>query len=124
MEHLGAEYLAVVAEAIRLARIDAAAHVADPRFVDVPLAWMLSDERVRELRAEVTRRLGPSRARERGRAGRSTRAGRTGRARSAGRIRRARPAPERSTTHLGAADGSGLAVNITQTLGSSYGSGV
>src|SRR5437660_3166963 len=33
-------------------------------------------------------------------------------------------APERSTTHLAAADESGLAVNITQTLGSSYGSGV
>ena len=124
MEHLGAEYLAVVAEAIRLARIDAAAHVADPRFVEVPLAWMLSDKRVRELRAEVTRRLEPSRVRERGRTGRSPRAGRVGRARSAGRIRRARPARERSTTHLAAADATGLAVNITQTLGSSYGSGV
>src|SRR2546426_10025984 len=66
MEHLGAEYLAIVAEAIRLARIDAAAHVADPRFVEVPLAWMLSGERIRELRAEVTRRLEPSRVRGRG----------------------------------------------------------
>ncbi|HYM91291.1 MAG TPA: gamma-glutamyltransferase, partial [bacterium] len=115
MEHLGAEYLALVAEAIRLARMDSAANVADPLFFDVPIAWMLSDERVRELRAEVTRRVDTSRARGRGRAG--------ARGRTADRVRRARPAPERSTTHLAAADGSGLAVNITQTLGSSYGAG-
>jgi gamma-glutamyltranspeptidase/glutathione hydrolase len=123
MEHLGPDYLALVAETIRLARMDAASHVADPRFVGVPLAWMLSDERVGELRAEVIRRLEATRRRDRpGRTGRSARNG--VRRRPAGRIRRARPAPERSTTHLAAADGSGLAVNITQTLGSSYGSGV
>jgi gamma-glutamyltranspeptidase / glutathione hydrolase len=113
MEHLGPDYLALLAEAIRLARMDAASHVADPDFVDVPLEWMLSDERIGELRAEVTRRLDA--ARKRRRAGRASRNGAR---------RRARPAPERSTTHLAAADGGGLAVNITQTLGSSYGSGV
>jgi gamma-glutamyltranspeptidase/glutathione hydrolase len=122
MEHLGADYLALVAEAIRLARMDAAAHVGDPLFVDVPLEWMLSDERVRELRAEVTRRLDAARAKTRGRSARAGRNG--GRRRGTGRIRRARSAPERSTTHLAAADASGLSVNITQTLGSSYGSGV
>jgi gamma-glutamyltranspeptidase/glutathione hydrolase len=74
---------------------------------------MLSDERIGELRTEVTRRLDA--ARKRRRAGRASRNGAR---------RRARPAPERSTTHLAAADGGGLAVNITQTLGSSYGSGV
>lgn len=120
MEHLGADYLALVAETIRLARLDAASNVADPNFVDVPLAWMLSDERVGELRTEVTRRVEASR--KRGRAGRASRNG--ARRRTAGRIRRARPTPERSTTHLAAADEDGLAVNITQTLGSSYGSGV
>jgi len=51
------------AEAIRLARLDAAAHVADPLFVDVPIEWMLSDERIEQLRKEVRRRLKPARAR-------------------------------------------------------------
>jgi gamma-glutamyltranspeptidase/glutathione hydrolase len=115
LEHLGADYVATVAEAIRLARMDAAAHVADPDFVDVPIEWMLSDERVGELRAEVLRRLEAP-----GRRGRS----RPAAARRPARIRRAGSAPERSTTHLAAADASGLAVNITQTLGSGYGSGV
>jgi gamma-glutamyltranspeptidase/glutathione hydrolase len=109
---LGADNLAVTAEAIRLARMDAATHVADPAFVEVPLAWMLSDERIEQLRAEVRKRLKAARGRA---------------ARSNGRrvpIRRAGRARERSTTHLAAADASGLAVNITQTIGSGYGSGV
>ncbi len=118
LDPLGPDFIALVAEAIRLARMDAAAHVADPALVDVPLAWMISDERIAELTAEVVRR---------------TRAVRAGAARASdsaaprarpGRIRRARRSPERSTTHLAAADASGLAINITQTLGSSYGSGV
>jgi gamma-glutamyltranspeptidase / glutathione hydrolase len=123
MEHLGPEYLALVAEAIRLARMDAASHVADPNFFEVPIGWLLGDDRVGDLRAEVNRRLAPSR--RRARAGAARRAVRAGGRRSAvGRIRRARPAPDRSTTHLSAADGNGLAINITQTLGSGYGSGV
>jgi len=97
--------------------MDAATHVADPLFVDVPLAWMLSDERVDQLRKEVGKRLRAARARATRGAGDARTGGRA-------RIRRARKAPERSTTHLAAADASGLAVNITQTLGGSYGSGV
>jgi gamma-glutamyltranspeptidase/glutathione hydrolase len=108
----------MIAEAIRLARMDAAAHVADPLFVNVPLKWMLSDERVDELRKEVAKRLRAGQARAKRAAG-------DGRTRGRGaRIRRARKAPERSTTHLSAADGRGLAVNITQTIGSAFGSGV
>jgi gamma-glutamyltranspeptidase/glutathione hydrolase len=113
---LGPDALATIAEAIRLARMDCHEHVADPRFVDVPLAWMISDERIDELRAETAKRLRAGRRRA-GRNGAGTR-------RPAARIRRARRAAERSTTHLGAADASGLAVNITQTIGSSFGSGV
>ena len=116
LDPLGPDYLALAAEAIRLARLDAAAHVADPAFVDVPIQWMLSDERVEQLRAEVRRRLHGAKSR----AGRAARARQPVRA----RIRKARRAPERSTTHLSAADASGLAVNITQTIGSGYGSGV
>ncbi len=113
---LGPDALATIAEAIRLARMDCHKYVADPRFVDVPLAWMISDERIDELRAEVVKRVKAARRR-------GARNGNAGR-RPAARIRRARRAPERSTTHLGAADASGLAVNITQTVGSSFGSGV
>lgn len=114
----GPDYVALAAEAIRLARMDAATHVADPLFVEVPIPWMLSDERIGELRAEVERRL-------RGASGRTGRSSGNGPAPArGGRMRRARPSPERSTTHLAAADGSGLAINVTQTLGSSYGSGV
>ena len=121
MDPLGPDFIACVAEAIRLARMDASAHVADPARVDVPLAWMLSDERIAELRAEVVDRTGAVRARAA--VSRGARRAAAVRARQ-GRIRRARKSPERSTTHLAAADASGLAINITQTLGSSYGSGV
>jgi gamma-glutamyltranspeptidase / glutathione hydrolase len=121
MDPLGPDFIALVAEAIRLARMDASAHVADPGRVDVPLAWMLSDERIAELRAQVSGRIRAARAG----AGVSRRAAGAASPRSRpGRIRRARRSPERSTTHLAAADASGLAINITQTLGSSYGSGV
>jgi gamma-glutamyltranspeptidase / glutathione hydrolase len=113
LDPLGPEYLSLAAEAIRLARVDAAAHVADPEFVDVPVEWMLSDKRIGELRAETARRVGVS--------GRKTRAVRPARP---GRIRQAKRIRERSTTHLAAADASGLAINITQTIGSGYGSGV
>jgi gamma-glutamyltranspeptidase/glutathione hydrolase len=77
---------------------------------------MLSEERVEELRGEVRRRLRAAKSR----AGRAARERQPVRA----RIRKARRAPERSTTHFSAADASGLAVNITQTIGSGYGSGV
>ena len=121
LDPLGPDYIALTAEAIRLARMDAAAHVADPEIVDVPLARMLPDERIAELRAEVARRVKAARPPASG----SPRSARGRRVRvTAGRARRARSSPERSTTHLAAADASGLAVNITQTLGGSYGSGV
>jgi gamma-glutamyltranspeptidase/glutathione hydrolase len=122
MEYLGPDYLALVAEAIRIARMESATHVGDPRFVDVPLDWMLSEERVGELRAEVGRRLEAT-----GRQRRSRQRGRSVSNRltaSADGIHKAGPGAERSTTHLAAADENGLAVNITQTLGAGYGSGV
>src|SRR5205807_9655904 len=76
MDPLGPDYIGLVAEAIRLARMDAATHIADPLFVDVPLDWMLSDGRIAELRAVVSRRgkaaLGKA---GRGKAARSSAAG-------------------------------------------------
>jgi len=126
MDPLGPDYIGLVAEAIRLARMDAATHIADPLFVDVPLDWMLSDGRIAELRGVVSRRVKAALGKAgRGKAARSSASGRGRRGgAAAGRIRRAGTAPEQSTTHLGAADGSGLAVNITQTIGGGYGSGV
>ncbi len=121
MDPLGPDFIALVAEAIRLARMDAYANVADPARVDVPIDWMLSDKRIAELKAQVVDR---TRAGHTGVAASRRAVGATSSRSQSGRIRRARRSPERSTTHLAAADASGLAINITQTLGSSYGSGV
>lgn len=104
MEHLGPDHLAVIAEACRAARMDTERLVADPAFVPVPVAQMLGAERTGTLRAEMRARL----ERPRGRP--------------------ATPAAIRggaaSTTHLAACDASGLAVNITHSLGGGFGSGV
>ena len=104
MEHLGPDHLAVIAEASRAARMDTERHVGDPAFVDVPVARLLGGERTAQLREEMRARL------ER----------RPTRAPAAAAIR----GGSASTTHLAACDASGLAVNITHSLGSGFGSGV
>ncbi len=119
-EFLSPAYIALVAEAMRLARVDTAMHVADPLFVDVPLPWLLSDERIQELRADVTRRL-EAQGRE---AFLPTSAASVTPRSGTAQMRRAKPVSERSTTHLAAADAAGMAVNITQSIGVAYGSGV
>ncbi len=120
LDFLGPAHTALVAEAIRLARVETAMHVAVPESVEVPLAWLLSDKRIQELRAELTQRL---KATERETNQISSDPG-AGRRRRTARIHRAKSASERSTTHLAAADATGMAVNITQSLGSPYGAGV
>ena len=104
MEHLGPDHLALIAEASRAARMDTDRFVGDPAFVKVPVARLLSKEHTEELRAEMRARL----ARSGGRGG-SAAGGPSGTA---------------STTHLAACDASGMAVNITHSLGSGFGSGV
>lgn len=103
-EHLGPDHLAVIAEACRAARMDTERFVADPAFVPVPVERMLGAERTDALQAEMRSRLGRARARP------------------------VAAAPIRggaaSTTHLAACDASGLAVNITHSLGGGFGSGV
>ncbi len=105
--HLSPDHLAAVAEASRAARLDTDRYVGDPAFVEVPVARLLSDEHTRELRAQAEWRLRAPAAV----------AGATG-AEANGADSGA------STTHLAAADASGLAVNITHSLGHGFGSGV
>ena len=106
--HLSPDHLALVAEAARAARLDTDRYVGDPAFLEVPVARLLSDEHTRELRAQVERRLrAPS-----------------GVARAAGAETYGAGDSGASTTHLAAADASGLAVNITHSLGHGFGSGV
>jgi gamma-glutamyltranspeptidase/glutathione hydrolase len=104
LAHLGPEHLAVIAEACRAARLDTDRHVGDPDVIDVPVERLLGPAHTDGLRATMRERLGAS-----------------------------RPAPvlsggsagaPASTTHLAAADASGLAVNATQSLGNGFGSGI
>ncbi len=105
VEHLGPDHLAVIAEASRAARMDTERFAGDPAFVLVPVDRLLGAERTETLRAEMRGRL------ERP----------PGRAAAAGAPIRGGSA---STTHLAACDASGLAVNITHSLGGGFGSGV
>jgi gamma-glutamyltranspeptidase/glutathione hydrolase len=105
--HLTPDHLALVAEACRAARMDTERFIGDPAFREVPTDRLLSAEHTRELRAEVDRHLGAA----------SAVAGTPGGAGDGG-------GGIASTTHLAAADASGLAVNITHSLGSGFGSGV
>jgi gamma-glutamyltranspeptidase/glutathione hydrolase len=104
MPHLGPDHLAVIAEAARAARVLTDRHVGDPDRVSVPVADLLSAGRVESLRAEM-----------RGRLGARTAPVPTGAAAGGAGA---------STTHLAACDRSGLAVNITHSLGGGFGSGV
>jgi gamma-glutamyltranspeptidase/glutathione hydrolase len=106
--HLSPEHFTLVAEAARAARMDTDRYVGDPTFVDVPVARLLSAQHTKEHRAEVDRRLQASPA-----VAGSMPGGASGEGGGTA-----------STTHLAAADASGLAVNITHSLGHGFGSGV
>jgi gamma-glutamyltranspeptidase / glutathione hydrolase len=105
MPHLGPDHLATVAEAARAARMDTERFVGDPAVVPVDVERLLGAARVDELRGEMRGRL-------------ERRTGRPVRAVAGG------AGPGGSTTHLAACDASGLAVNITHSLGTGFGSGV
>lgn len=108
MAHLGPDHLAVIAEASRAARVDTDRFVGDPAFLAVPVEGLLGAGRTESLRAEMRARLEGTRAAAVPVAGGSG----------------ADPRPTGSTTHLAACDASGLAVNITHSLGGGFGSGV
>jgi gamma-glutamyltranspeptidase/glutathione hydrolase len=105
--HLGPDHLGVIAEASRAARMDTDRFVGDPAFVPVPVEGLLGEARTEALRAEMRSRL----ERSRPAVSAAIAGGRGGE-------------PTASTTHLAACDASGLAVNITHSLGAVFGSGV
>jgi gamma-glutamyltranspeptidase / glutathione hydrolase len=104
-EHLGPDHLAVIAEAARAARLDTHRHIGDPDVIAVPIERLLSSARTEALRAEMRARLESSRQPVAVAGGSGGGAG-------------------ASTTHLAAMDASGLAVNVTQSLGNGFGSGI
>ncbi len=103
--HLGPEHIGLVAEAARLARVDTDRYVGDPDHVPLAVERVLAGGHIDDLSAEVRRRLAAA-------------------ASGAGRVAAGGGWPGASTTHLAAADATGLAVNITHSLGSGFGSGV
>ncbi|MBI4277736.1 MAG: gamma-glutamyltransferase [Armatimonadetes bacterium] len=114
MGHNTGDHLVTLAEVIRLARLDTDRYIGDPDFVEVPVDYLIGKEHAAEQRARVLAALRDAGDRKTGgRAGRGGAGGKGGRA-----------ASRDSTTHLAAADRWGNAVNMTQTLGSGFGSGV
>jgi gamma-glutamyltranspeptidase/glutathione hydrolase len=105
LPHLGPDHIATIAEAARAARLDTHRHVGDPDVVDVPVERLLGAARTEALRGEMRARLESRRQAVAMAGGSGTDSG-------------------ASTTHLAAMDASGLAVNVTQSLGNGFGSGI
>lgn len=99
-----ADSIHVMAEVMKQAYADRAEHLGDPAFHEVPVAWLTSADRAREIASRVER----------------------DRARPAREISAGRPAPRESpdTTHYSIVDRFGNAVAITTTLNFSFGSGI
>jgi gamma-glutamyltranspeptidase/glutathione hydrolase len=55
LEHNSAEYVRIVAEAMKRATIDKDAHVGDPKFVKVPVERLTSKDHAREMADEIKR---------------------------------------------------------------------
>ncbi len=103
--HNSAAYLHLIGEVQRLAIADRNRYVADPEFVSVPLAQLLSKEYATERRRLISsERTMPSVPRPEN-------------------FPAAAPA-KGNTTHLTAVDEAGNMVSLTQTLGAWFGSGV
>ena len=119
MEHLGSDHLATIAEAARAARVDTDRYVADPDFVEVPVERLLGPDHTEELRSAMRARLSPEHEPV------AVAGGSQGGPDKASAIETAgSPGGAASTTHLAACDRSGLAVNITHSLGNGFGSGI
>jgi gamma-glutamyltranspeptidase / glutathione hydrolase len=100
MGHNSPAYVHHVAEAMRFAFRDRAAHLADMDFADVPLERLTSREYAEELRAQ----LDPDRAGE-------------------SSVSDIQPTVEaEETTHYSVVDADGMAVSVTYTLEGGYGS--
>ncbi len=98
MGHNSADYVATVAEAMKIATVDKDTRMGDPRFVDIPMDELTSKDYAATMAARI-------------RGGEKTHVARV----NAG-------APEsKDTTHLCVADDKGNVVNMTHSLGSSSG---
>ncbi len=99
--HNSAQYVHLVAEAMRRAFLDRARFLGDPDFVDAPLARLTSKAYAEQLRQTISRdRATPS---------------------APSQIAPGYESPE--TTHFSVVDGSGMAVSVTYTLEAGYGLG-
>jgi len=94
LEHNSAEYIRVVAEAMKRSTVDKDRYVGDPRFVDVPVDRLTSKDYAAGLAEEI--RLGKKAEVPRFNAGGS---------------------PSRDTTHVSVIDGEGNCVAMTHSLG-------
>jgi gamma-glutamyltranspeptidase/glutathione hydrolase len=94
LEHNSAEYIRVVAEAMKRATVDKDRHVGDPRFVEVDLDLLTDKARAEAMAADI-------------RAGVKAEVGRF----NAGAM------PARDTTHVSVIDGDGNVVTMAHSLG-------
>jgi gamma-glutamyltranspeptidase/glutathione hydrolase len=94
LEHNSAEYIRIVAEAMKRATVDKDRHVGDPRFVDVPLDRLTGKAYAATLAGEIQAR----------------RKGDVPRFNSGG-------SPSRDTTHVSVIDAEGSCVTMTHSLG-------
>jgi gamma-glutamyltranspeptidase/glutathione hydrolase len=96
MGHNTPEYIRVLAEAMKIAGRDKDRHVADPRFVSIPVAKLLSDDYAKECAARIRR-------------GEKT------------DLSRDSNPDSKHTTHVSCVDRNGLVVSMTHTLGNPSG---
>ena len=97
MGHNSVEYISTIAEAMKIATVDKDRHMGDPRFVEVPLDRLLSDEYAATMAATIKR-------------GEKTRVPRLNRG-----------ANSQDTTHVCAVDEYGNCVAMTHSLGTPSG---
>ncbi len=93
LEHNSAEYIRVVAEAMKRATVDKDRYVGDPRFVEVPVERLAGKAYAAELAAEI-------------RAGKKAEV-----------VRLNQGAPVKDTTHVSVIDADGGCVTMTHSLG-------
>jgi gamma-glutamyltranspeptidase / glutathione hydrolase len=93
LEHNGAEYVRIVAEAMKRATIDKDRHVGDPKFIEVPVERLTGREYATPLAEEIRAR------------------------RKADVPRFNAGAPSRDTTHVSVIDAEGSCVTMTHSLG-------
>lgn len=101
--HNSSDYVHLVSEALKHAYADRAHHMGDPDFVSVPVERLISDERVTEVRQAIW-------------------PGRTFAPDHYGPL--IAPPQDAGTQHIAVIDESGLAVALTSTINTSFGSGV